>query len=90
MNWPLSVLRLKGESRERLVELGDIILNAWREYSDEALGIFASTNGTPHNTITPIARFKNGKYELDLVLRNNRTSDEHQTEFIIHMLTYIT
>ena len=77
VNWPLSVLRLKGESRERLVELGDIILNAWREYSDEALGIFASTNGTPHNTITPIARFKNGKYELDLVLRNNRTSDEH-------------
>ena len=77
VNWPLSVLRLKGESRERLVELGDIILNAWREYSDEALGIFASTDGTPHNTITPIARFKNGKYELDLVLRNNRTSDEH-------------
>ena len=77
VNWPLSVLRLKGESRERLVELGDIILNSWREYSDEALGIFASTDGTPHNTITPIARFKNGKYELDLVLRNNRTSDEH-------------
>ena len=77
VNWPLSVLRLKGESRERLVELGEIILNAWREYSDEALGIFASTDGVPHNTITPIARFKNGKYELDLVLRNNRTSDEH-------------
>ena len=77
VNWPLSVLRLKGENRERLVELGEIILNTWRQYSDEALGIFAHTDGVPHNTITPIARFKNGKYELDLVLRNNRTSDEH-------------
>lgn len=77
VNWPLSVLRLKCENHERLVELGEIILNAWREYSDKNLGILAYTDGVPHNTITPIARFKNGKYELDLVLRNNRTSDEH-------------
>ncbi|MDE5978068.1 MAG: UDP-glucose--hexose-1-phosphate uridylyltransferase [Turicibacter sp.] len=77
VNWPLSVLRLKSEHRERLVELAEIILNTWREYSDEELGILSYTNGIPHNTITPIARFKNGKYELDLVLRNNRTSAEH-------------
>lgn len=77
VNWPLSVLRLKATNRERLVQLGEIILKHWREYSDEALGILAYTNKTPHNTITPIARFKNGKYVLELVLRNNRTSDEH-------------
>ncbi len=77
VQWPLSVLRLRGEDRDRLVELGDLILTAWRTYSDEALGIFSHTDGVPHNTITPIARFKDGKYELDLVLRNNRTSDEH-------------
>lgn len=77
VNWPLSVLRLKSTDYKRLIELGDIILKQWRHYSDEELGIFAYTNETPHNTITPIARFKEGKYELDLVLRNNRTSDEH-------------
>lgn len=77
VNWPLSVLRLKSTDQSRLVELGDIILQKWRQYSDESLGIHSHTGDTPHNTITPIARYKNGKYELDLVLRNNRTSDEH-------------
>lgn len=77
VNWPLSVLRLKSTNQSRLVELGDIILQQWRQYSDESLGIHSHTGDTPHNTITPIARYKNGKYELDLVLRNNRTSDEH-------------
>lgn len=77
VNWPLSVLRLKSVDYKRLVELGDIILKQWRNYSDEELGILAYTDETPHNTITPIARFKDGKYELDLVLRNNRTSDAH-------------
>ena len=77
VSWPLSVIRLRSDNQERLVELGDIILNSWRGYSDEELGIFAHTDDVPHNTITPIARFKNGKYELDLVLRNNKTSDEH-------------
>lgn len=77
VNWPLSVLRLKSTDQSRLVELGDIILQQWRQYSDESLGIHSHTGDTPHNTITPIARYKNGKYELDLVLRNNRTSDEH-------------
>ncbi|HAX73290.1 MAG TPA: UDP-glucose--hexose-1-phosphate uridylyltransferase [Firmicutes bacterium] len=77
VKWPLSVLRLRGESTSELVTLGGKILEAWRSYSDESLGIFAHTDETPHNTITPIARFKDGKYELDLVLRNNRTSDVH-------------
>lgn len=77
VNWPLSVLRLKSTDRHRLVELGDIMLKHWRGYSDESLGILAYTDETPHNTITPIARFKEGKYELDLVLRNNRTSEDH-------------
>lgn len=77
VKWPLSVLRLKSADKSRLVELGDIILKQWRQYSDESLGIHSHTGDTPHNTITPIARYKNEKYELDLVLRNNRTSDEH-------------
>ncbi|MTL35969.1 galactose-1-phosphate uridylyltransferase, partial [Turicibacter sanguinis] len=68
---------LKSTDRHRLVELGDIMLKHWRGYSDESLGILAYTDETPHNTITPIARFKEGKYELDLVLRNNRTSEDH-------------
>ena len=77
VKWPMSVIRLSSESSDRLVELGDKILTAWRAYSDEAAGIFAETNGEPHNTITPIARMNGGKYELDLVLRNNITTEEH-------------
>ena len=77
LNWPLSVLRLKAENPVHLSELGDRILAKWRGYSDEALGIHAFTGETPHNTITPIARFRDGLYELDLVLRNNRTSEAH-------------
>ncbi len=77
VQWPLSVLRLRGEDRDRLVELGDLILTAWRTYSDEALGIFSHTDEVPHNTITPIAHFKDEKFQLDLVLRNNITTSEH-------------
>ena len=77
LKWPLTTLRLKGESPKFLTKLADRILKSWRNYTDEALGIFAQTFGQPHNTITPIARYNNGIYELDLVLRNNRTSDEH-------------
>lgn len=77
VNWPLSVLRLKSTNQARLVELGDIILKQWRQYSDESLEIYSHTGDMPHNTITPIARYRNEKYELDLVLRNNRTSNEH-------------
>ncbi len=77
VKWPLSVIRIRSEKRNRLAELGEKILDAWRGYSDESVEILSHTNGEPHNTITPIARYKNNKFELDLVLRNNRTSDEH-------------
>ena len=77
VKWPMSVIRLSATSTERIIELADKILSSWRAYSDETVGIFAETDGEPHNTITPIAR-KNGEmYELDLVLRNNITTDEH-------------
>ncbi len=77
VRWPMSVIRIASESRERLVELADKILLKWRGYTDEDAFIFAETDGEPHNTITPIARKRDGKYELDLVLRNNITTDEH-------------
>lgn len=77
VKWPMSTIRLRSEKAERLSELADKILLAWRGYTDEDAFIFAETDGEKHNTITPIARFKNGKYELDLVLRNNITTPEH-------------
>lgn len=74
--WPMSVLRLRGKDPDRLIDLADQVLGAWRAYTDEAAFIFAETEGEPHNTITPIAR-KNGEmFELDLVLRNNITTEE--------------
>ena len=74
--WPMSVLRLRGTDPERLIDLGNMVLEAWRGYTDEAAFVYAKTDGEPHNTITPIAR-KNGElYELDLVLRNNITTEE--------------
>ena len=76
VHWPMSVIRLRGASKERLVELSDKILTKWRGYSDPACDILAFTEDTPHNTITPIARKKGNDYEIDLVLRNNRTSEE--------------
>ena len=77
VHWPMSVIRLRGKEAQRLVDLADKILTAWREYSDESAEILAYTEGTPHNTITPIARRRGEDYELDLVLRNNRTTPEH-------------
>ena len=77
VRWPMSVIRLDCPDKQRLVELADIILKCWRDYSDEAAFIFAQTDGEPHNTITPIARRRGGDYELDLVLRNNITTEEH-------------
>ena len=77
VHWPLSTIRLRSEKKERLVELADRILAAWRGYTDESAFVFAETNGEPHNTITPIARYQNGKLELDLVLRNNITTEEY-------------
>jgi len=75
VKWPMSVIRLKSLNRKDLVDLADKILKAWREYTDEEVGIFAYTDSTPHNTITPIARRKGDYFEIDLVLRNNRTDE---------------
>ena len=77
VKWPMSVIRLSAKNSDRVIELADVILNKWRSYTDEAAFIFAETDGTPHNTITPIARKRGENYELDLVLRNNITTDEH-------------
>lgn len=77
VNWPMSVIRISAKDKERLIELADKILLAWRGYSDEAAFVLAETDGEPHNTITPIARRRGEDYELDLVLRNNITTEEH-------------
>ena len=77
VRWPMSVIRLRGADPERLCDLADRILTTWRGYTDEAAFLFAETDGTPHNTITPIARRRGEDYELDLVLRNNITTPEH-------------
>ena len=76
VNWPLTVIRLSGTDKEAMIDAADRILTAWRGYSDPDFGIFAETENEPHNTITPIARMKDGAFELDLVLRNNRTTEE--------------
>lgn len=77
VKWPMSVIRISGDNKNELVDLADHILTTWRNYSDESVDILSHTGDEPHNTITPIGRKRNGKYELDLVLRNNRTSKEH-------------
>lgn len=77
LKWPMSVIRLRGEKIERIVELSTIILESWRDYDDLSVGIIKSSDGEPHNTITPIVRYKNARFEMDLVLRNNRTDNEH-------------
>jgi UDPglucose--hexose-1-phosphate uridylyltransferase len=77
VKWPLSVIRIQTEQISSLVEAATHVLETWKNYSDEAVGILAKTNQTPHNIITPIARKKGETFELDLVLRNNRTSEEH-------------
>ena len=77
VKWPMSVIRISSEDTSRLIDLADKILGAWRGYTDEGAFIFAETEGEPHNTITPIARKRGDKFELDLVLRNNITTKEH-------------
>ncbi len=77
IKWPMSVIRIASKDPERLVELSDRILQKWRGYTDEKAFIFAETDGEKHNTLNPIARFRNGRYEMDLVLRNNITTEEH-------------
>lgn len=85
VKWPMSVIRLDGKNPDKVIKLAEKILNAWRTYTDESAFIFAETEGTPHNTITPIARMRHSaegtenieEFEMDLVLRNNITTDEH-------------
>ena len=77
VNWPMSVLRLQSDDKAQLIELADHILESWRGYSDPAVQVLATSDGQPHHTITPIARIRDGHYELDLVLRDNQTSPEH-------------
>ncbi len=76
VKWPLSVLRIRHEDEKRLIDLADHVLHVWRSYTDEAAMILAETDGEPHNTITPIARKCGNVFELDLVLRNNLTTEE--------------
>lgn len=76
VKWPMSVIRIASEDKLELVELADKILTAWRGHTDENSFIYAETHGEKHNTITPIARMRDGKFELDLVLRNNITTKE--------------
>ncbi|MBQ1840412.1 MAG: UDP-glucose--hexose-1-phosphate uridylyltransferase [Atopobiaceae bacterium] len=78
LEWPLSVLRLACDNRDELLEAAVYVLDAWRGWSDPSVGIVAVTpDGTPHNTVTPICRMRDGRYELDLALRCNITTDEH-------------
>lgn len=77
VDWPLTTIRLRAKDTEQLIDAADHILQTWQHYKDEEAQIIPFTDETPHNTITPIARMRGNLYELDLVLRNNRTTDEH-------------
>ena len=77
VRWPMSVIRLRCADSGRIVQLADKILTAWRGYTDASVSIYAQTEGEPHNTITPIARRRGEDFEMDLVLRNNLTTEEH-------------
>ena len=77
VNWPMSVIRLRADNPARISALASKILATWRTYTDRAAEIISETDGTPHNTVTPIARRRGEKFELDVVLRNNLTTDEH-------------
>lgn len=77
LNWPLSTLRLTADDKEVLVDLSDKILNHWINYDDVSCDILSHTNDVRHNTVTPIARMDNNRYQIDIVLRNNRTNDEY-------------
>ena len=75
--WPMSVIRLRSKNREELAKAADKVMSEWEEYNDEAVGIHAYTGEQPHNAVTPIARRRGEEYELDIVLRNNRTSEKY-------------
>lgn len=77
VEWPMSVIRLNGANREEVATAGEALLNFWRNYSDESVDVLAYTDDTPHNTVTPVARRRNNNFELDIVLRNNRTNEAH-------------
>lgn len=77
LHWPLSVLRLKSEDASALLDAATTVYETWLTYTDESQEIRSHTGETRHNTVTPIARQRDGQFELDLVLRNNRTSAEH-------------
>lgn len=77
VKWPMSVIRLSSTDKSEIVDTANFILGKWKNYSDEVVDIVSHSGETPHNTITPIARMRDGKFEVDLVLRNNRTTDEH-------------
>lgn len=76
VRWPMSVIRLRGKDMKRIAKAADHILTSWRSYTDKEAFIFSETDGIPHNTITPIARMHEDLFELDLVLRNNITTEE--------------
>lgn len=82
VNWPMSVIRIRHTDAGLLVKAASHILESWRKYTDEDFFIYAQTDGEPHNTITPIARMRDGKYEFDLVLRNNITIQRTSTRRI--------
>lgn len=76
LNWPMSVIRLRGKDKNELIQAADHIFSAWKHYQDNEANIMPFTGETPHNTVTPIARMRNDAFELDIVLRNNRTTAE--------------
>ena len=75
--WPMSVIRLKGKDVKNLVKVSELILSVWKNYEDHQVGIKSKSGDTEHNTITPITRFRNNLFEVDLILRNNRTDEQH-------------
>ena len=77
IKWPLSTIRVTSSDKDAIVDFSDTVLKQWKMYSLPSLGIISHTGDIPHNTITPIARRKNTEYQMDLVLRNNRTSEEY-------------
>lgn len=77
IKWPLSTIRVTSSNKEEVIRFADLVLDKWKQYTHTALDIIPFTGNIPHNTVTPIARMKNNKYQLDIVLRNNRTSEEH-------------
>ena len=77
IKWPLSTVRVTSQNKEEIIEFAEELLKKWKAYSNPSLDILSHSQDVPHNTITPIARMNNGLYQMDLVLRNNRTSEEH-------------